>query len=243
MSKTYEALKRAEALRAQERAAQTFDVDHGTPSIPLHGADDYYELRRALLGSAVGDTVRSVLVVSALHGEGSSSVACLLARAIVGGGRTRALLVDVNLRTPALWRLMNAQSQAGFMNVIAEDRRLDEVIQATEIEGVTLVTAGNGRLSAVEVIDNPRTPEVVEGFARLADVTFIDAPPVTLYPDARALAPLVDGVILVIEADATPVSVAARATEILRESGANILGVVLNKTRQYIPERLSAAIG
>lgn len=243
MSKTYEALKRAEALRAQERAAQTFDVEHAAPSSPLHGADDYYELRRALLGSAVGDTVRSVLVVSSLHGEGTSSVVCLLARAIVGGARTRALLVDINLRTPALWRLMNVSGQAGFMNVIAEDKRLDEVIQPTDMEGVAIVTAGNGRLSAVDVIDNPRTPEVVEGFARLADVTFIDAPPVTLYPDARALAPLVDGVILVIEADSTPVTVAARATEILRESGANILGVVLNKTRQYIPERFSAVIG
>jgi Mrp family chromosome partitioning ATPase len=50
-------------------------------------------------------------------------------------------------------------------------------------------------------------------------------------------------VILVIEADATPVGVASRATEILRESGANILGVVLNKTRQYIPERFAAVIG
>ena len=83
----------------------------------------------------------------------------------------------------------------------------------------------------------------IEGLARLADVILIDAPPITLYPDARAIAPLVDGVILVVEADSTPVSVAARATEILRESGANILGVVLNKTRQYIPERFSALIG
>ena len=58
-----EALKRAEALRAQERAQQTFDVDHVAPSIPLHGADDYYELRRTLLGSAVGDTVRSESLV------------------------------------------------------------------------------------------------------------------------------------------------------------------------------------
>ncbi|HEY2773580.1 MAG TPA: CpsD/CapB family tyrosine-protein kinase [Candidatus Binatia bacterium] len=243
MSKTYEALKRAEALRAQERAAETFDVEHVPPTIPLHGADDYYELRRALMTSQVGESVRSVLVVSSLHGEGTSSVACLLARAIGGGGRTRALLVDLNLRTPALWRLMNVSGQAGFMNVIAEDKRLDEVIQPTDVPGVAIVTAGNGRLSAVDVIDNPKAPEVVEGLARLADVTFIDAPPVTLYPDARALAPLVDGVILVIEADATPVGVASRATEILRESGANILGVVLNKTRQYIPERFAAVIG
>ena len=68
--------------------------------------------------------------------------------------------------------------------------RLDEVVQPTDLDGVAIVTAGNGRLSAVDVIDNPRTPEAVEGLVRLADVTFIDSPPVTLYPDARAIAPL-----------------------------------------------------
>jgi capsular exopolysaccharide synthesis family protein len=243
MSKTYEALKRAEALRAQERAAETFDVQYPTPTIPLHGADDFYELRRSLLGSAVGESVRTILVVSSLHGEGTSSVACLLARAIAKGGRSRALLVDLNLRTPALWRLMNVSGQAGFMNVVADGKRVDEVIQPTDLEGVAIVTAGSGRLSAVDVIDSPKTAEVVQGLSRLADVTFIDAPPVTLYPDARALAPLVDGVILVVEADATPVSVAARAADIIRETGANLLGVVLNKTRQYIPERIAAVVG
>jgi capsular exopolysaccharide synthesis family protein len=243
MSKTYEALKRAEALRAQERAAETFDAQYPTPTVPLQGADDFYELRRALLGSAVGESVRTILVVSSLHGEGTSSVACLLARAIAEGGRSRALLVDLNLRTPALWRLMNVSGQAGFMNVVAEGRRIDEVIQPTDLEGVAIVTAGSGRLNAVDVIDSPKTAELVGDLARLADVTFIDAPPVTLYPDARALAPLVDGVILVVEADATPVSVAARAADIVRETGANLLGVVLNKTRQYIPDRLAAVVG
>ncbi len=243
MSKTYEALKRAEALRAQERATETFEVPSPTPTIPMHGADDYYELRRSLLGSAVGESVKTILVVSSLHGEGASSVACLLARAVAEGGRSRALLVDLNLRTPALWRLMNVSGQSGFMNVIAENRRVDEVIQPTDLEGVAIVTAGSGRVSAVEIIDNPKTAEVVASLSHLADVTFIDAPPVSLYPDARALAPLVDGVILVVEADVTPVNVAARAAEIIRETGANLLGVVLNKTRPYIPERIASVLG
>ena len=76
-----------------------------------------------------------------------------------------------------------------------------------------------------------------------ADAVFIDAAPVTLYPDARALAPLVDGVVLVVEADITPVSVAARAVDLIRDSGANILGVVLNKRHDYIPERVLQLIG
>lgn len=243
MSKTYEALKKAEALREQERSEQLYEAPWPTPQIPLHGADDSYELRRSLLGSAVGDTVKTILVISSLHGEGTSSVASVLAKAIADAGRSHSLLVDLNLRTPSLWRLMNATGQHGFMNVIADTKRIDEVIQPTEFEGVSVITAGTGRLNAVDVVDNERTLELVSGLSRLADVVFIDGPPVTLYPDSRALAPLVDGVIMVVEADTTPVGVASKASEIIRETGANILGAVLNKTRHYIPERLARIIG
>ncbi len=243
MSKTYEALKRAEALRNQEAARQTFDVPWPTAAIPVEGADDYYELRRSLLGWEVGESVRTILVASPLHGEGASSVACVLAKAIAEGGRARSMLVDLNLRTPALWRLMNVPGQQGFMNIIADNKRVDEVTQTSDFDGVSVITAGTGRLNAIDVIDSPRTVDILPGLAKLADVVLIDVPPVTLYPDARALAPMVDGVILVIEADVSPVGVANKATEIIRETGANILGVVLNKTQNYIPERLARLIG
>ena len=80
MSKTYEALKRAEALRAgQQLETAAPALLPPATDLPVGGADDLYELRRRLIGSAVGDAVRTVLVVSALHGEGASSTACLLA--------------------------------------------------------------------------------------------------------------------------------------------------------------------
>jgi Mrp family chromosome partitioning ATPase len=112
MSKTYEALKRAEASRAQQQTEQVPAAPAPSMSdLPVGGADDLYELRRRLIGSAVGDAVRTVLVVSALHGEGASSIACLLARAMADRGRTRVLLVDLNLRTPSLSRMLKAQGK------------------------------------------------------------------------------------------------------------------------------------
>jgi capsular exopolysaccharide synthesis family protein len=195
------------------------------------------------MSSAVGDSVRTVLVASALHGEGASSVACLLAKAMAERGHARALLVDLNLRTPSLWRLMHARGRDGFVSVVAENRGIEEVMQDTEVEGLKVVTAGNGYVDAIDVIDNERTVKVVSDLGQHADVVFIDSPPITLYPDSRALAPLVDGVVLVTEADVTPVSVAARAVELVRETGANLLGVVLNKRRDYIPDRLLQLIG
>lgn len=244
MSKTYEALKRAEALRAQQQP-ETTSGDSMAPisDLPVGGADDLYELRRRLIASAVGDAVRTVLVVSALHGEGASSTACLLARAMADRGRSRALLVDLNLRTPSLSRMLKAPGRDGITSVVTGGRPLAEVMQSTPFDGVRVVTAGNGYAHAIDVIDNARTLETVGDLGRHSDVVFIDAAPVTLYPDARALAPLVDGVILVIEADVTPVAVANRAVELIRDTGANLLGVVLNKRRDYIPDRVLQLVG
>ena len=240
MSKTYEALKRAESLRARDVGEA---VGIPNPPLPVNGTDDYYELRRRLFGSAVGDTIKSILVVSALHGEGTSGVACLLAKAMADRGRSHVMLVGLNLRTPSLWRQMQVKGREGFVNMVAEGKDVSEVIQESSVPGVSVVTAGSGRLNAIDVIDNERTLEVVSTMAEHAEITFLDAPPVTLYPDARALAPLMDGVVLVIEADMTPVSVAARASQMIRETGANLIGVVLNKRRDYIPERVSRLIG
>lgn len=244
MSKTYEALKRAEALRAQQQPETTSGASMAPISdLPVGGADDLYELRRRLIASAVGDAVRTVLVVSALHGEGASSTACLLARAMADRGRSRALLVDLNLRTPSLSRMLKAPGRDGITSVVTGGRPLAEVMQSTPFDGVRVVTAGNGYAHAIDVIDNARTLETVGDLGRHSDVVFIDAAPVTLYPDARALAPLVDGVILVIEADVTPVAVANRAVELIRDTGANLLGVVLNKRRDYIPDRVLQIVG
>jgi len=245
MSKTYEALKRAEALRAQQQPETRTGATPAPPAadLPVGGADDFYELRRRLVGSAVGDAVRTVLVVSALHGEGASSTACLLARAMADRGRNRALLVDLNLRTPSLARMLKAHGKNGIASVVTGERQLADVTQSTSYEGVQVVTAGNGYAHAIDVIDNVRTLEMVGDLGRHCDVVFIDAAPVTLYPDARALAPVVDGVILVVEADVTPVAVANRAVELIRDTGANLLGVVLNKRRDYIPDRVLQLVG
>ncbi len=240
MSKTYEALKRAEALRSSDAAKK---VEGSSLDLPVSTADEYYELRRQLSALSVGENVQTVLVASALHGEGASSVACLFGRAMANWGRNRSLLVDLNLRTPSLWRLLHAQSRTGFATAVAENRPLTDFIQDTETKGLSLLTAGNGFVDAIDVIDSERTTTLVTELRNHAPAVFIDCAPVTLYPDLRALAPLVDGVVLVLEADVTPVSVATRAVDIIRDAGANLLGVVLNKRRDYIPERVLQLIG
>ena len=66
----------------------------------------------------------------------------------------------------------------------------------------------------------------------------VDGPPITVYSDAAILAPLVDGVVLVVEAEKTRWEVVSQAKRTLEESGGRILGAVLNRQRYHIPPAL-----
>lgn len=74
--------------------------------------------------------------------------------------------------------------------------------------------------------------------AERAELIILDTPPVLSSPLAQALAPTVDGVILVVEAERTRTEVALAAKQALAAAGANILGVVLNKRRYHVPKPL-----
>jgi Mrp family chromosome partitioning ATPase len=63
----------------------------------------------------------------------------------------------------------------------------------------------------------------------------MDTPPVIPYPDAAVLAPLADGVVLVVQAESTRGQVVAEAERILRRAGGRPLGAVLNRRRHHIP--------
>ncbi|HTH17301.1 MAG TPA: hypothetical protein VL974_11660 [Magnetospirillum sp.] len=77
-----------------------------------------------------------------------------------------------------------------------------------------------------------------QALADKAELIILDTPPVLSSPLSQALAPTVDGVILVVEADRTCTAHALEAKQALQGGGANILGVVLNKRRNYVPKAL-----
>ncbi|MFQ5477320.1 MAG: CpsD/CapB family tyrosine-protein kinase [Candidatus Binatia bacterium] len=242
MSRTYDALKRAESLRAGKGAGSQLDSSPAVGGGYLGSPDEYYELRRSMSAISIGNEVKTVMVAASLHGEGASSVAYLLARALSEEGRSKVLLVDMNMRTPALWRMTQVADYTGLMNVAAGEKAVEEVIQPTSVQGLSVITAGSGGMKPIDVVEYVRTSEAGSALTSLADVVFLDAPPVALYPDALAIAPMVDGVVMVVEADATPVSVAARTVELVKSGGSEVLGVVLNKRHDYIPARIAELI-
>lgn len=234
MSKIYEALKKAEQDRERIRGQAS---PMSTPVIP--GAartsiveEEYQKLRASLVSIAVPSGLHTVLVTAPNHHEGATTVAVGLASALGRDRESRVLLVEGNWRTPSFRGVLPISGESGLID-LAAGRAAPEAL-ATRLEelNISVIPAGGTPAQTVdfEVIDS-----LLARLRSQFDFIVVDGPPVNSYADSSVLATKVDGVILVVEADSTPVSDAENAKRQLGKVGARILGVVLNRRRNYIP--------
>ena len=246
MSKIYDALKRAEEERERARdyvpdeggIVEGGNNNNGPSPRGTVEEEEYRRLRASLLFTPMYSEVHTIAVTSPRHGEGTSRVAVGLAKALVGEGDARVLLFEANLRSPSLSRQFNIPTGRGVADFLAGDVDVESVVTQVSDSNLYLVPAGG----APPIVD---CEMIAAGLSRLRadfDFVIVDAPPVHGYADVSVLASKVDGVILVVEADRTPVADAEGAKRALDRVGAHIFGVVLNRKRNYIPAAIQALL-
>jgi len=197
---------------------------------------------------------RTVLVTSAVPGEGKSTVVRNLAVAARDSG-IRVAVVESDLRDPSLASMFRIQTAPGLMNVLSGGVDLGDALQpvaaeapaATEVGSATMTAAGNGDPSAVRdgsisvltsgsVTANPpavlATDRVTSLFDQIAaeyDLTLIDSSPLLTVSDSVPLLSMADATILVCRIGIATVPAVRRVTEILqRHPRSSVLGVVAN---------------
>ena len=242
MSKIYEAVKKAAEERERTRERVTSQAVTLLTDVPTHASaaeEDYQRLRASLVSIAVPSGLHTVLLTAPRHGEGTTTVALGLAASLAKERETRVLLVEGNFRSPTFRTLLPLSGDAGVLDFAAGRATPEALALRLEPLNLSVITAGQPARTDISV-------EIVEVLiARLQsqyDFILIDGPPVNSYADASVLSTKVDGVILVIEADQTPVSEAETAKRQLDRVGARILGVVLNRRRSYIPAFLESVL-
>lgn len=238
MSKIYDALKRAEREREMSRErGNGHPVDALAPRSGQED-DDYRRLRASLLFAPAYSDVRTIAVTATRHGEGATRVATGLARALAGEGETRVLLVEANLRTPAFAQQLPIGKGPGLAEFLAGDVGAAQLVTPLPEWNISVISGGQ----RTAVINCEGIAAAVAQVMEQFDFVILDLPPVNRYADAAILAPKVDGVILVVEADRTPVVDAESAKKSLDRVGARIFGVVLNRRRSYVPATLQALL-
>ena len=181
-------------------------------------------------------TAPSIVVAGVSGGEGVTTVALNLAYALAVAEKSRTLIVDANLRSPALHRLLGVPIETGVSDWdgITEPKYR----QAAASSNLWFLTAGAKRESIPWQQCRGLVTALRERAMASFDVVFFDAPPIGPYPDALALARVCDGVVLVAESDETKLKAVSYAREQIADVGATILGIVLNRGGRYLPKWL-----
>jgi non-specific protein-tyrosine kinase len=192
-------------------------------------AEAYRTLSTNIQFSSLDRDVRTLLVTSVGPDEGKSIVLANLAITMAEGGH-RSVMVDCDLRRPALHTLFGLKDQPGLTSMVLDDA-LAPPLQATPIGNVSLVAAGPLPPNPSELLSSERFTRVLSAIGADADVVLIDAPPISAVADASILATRVDGVLLVVDSGRTRRDAARRATDQLQRVGARLLGAVLTNVK------------
>jgi polysaccharide biosynthesis transport protein len=185
-------------------------------------------LRTALQFSTEAGAPRTLVVTSALAGEGKSTAAVHLAGQFARLG-LRVLLIDADLRKPSLHRLLNCACNRGLSQYLIDGARPPEVFQVAAQPNLTLLPGGPLAPNPAELLAGPRMASLLGVAAERFDLVIVDAPPVGGLADAPLLASMSIGTLLVVEADKTHRRAVAAALKRLAFARAEVVGVVFNK--------------
>ena len=182
--------------------------------------------------------IRSIGVTSCHRSEGVSTVAMHLAEAATGPGRHKILLVDANLEHPALHRALGARLGPGLAEMLVSGRRLADCVQPSQHPNLSLLTAGRGDAAQTAARDASHLADLVQSIEAEFDLAIFDMPSTADATSSAGLAGHLGGVLLVIEAERVRAEVARRTKDLLIRDGAELLGVVMNKRPQHVPDWL-----
>jgi capsular exopolysaccharide synthesis family protein len=175
---------------------------------------------------------RTFVVTSPNPREGKTVASCNLAAALVEIGR-RTLLIDADLHNPSLHNLFDLPNDMGLSDLVAsadaiEDCPVTSLVRETHIPNLYLLPSGPAPISIPKLLHSHRMGALMKAFRAGFDCVIIDTPPMLQFPDARILAKLADGVLLIFRAGSTNRTDAAAAIERFQEDGTRVLGTILN---------------
>ncbi len=201
-------------------------ITYGDPDSPI--TEEYRKLKTLLLRMTKQEFQNTVMVTSAISGEGksvtSSNLAVMLAREY---GQT-VLLIDADLRRPSLGEYLGMAPHVGLADCLEDGIDAGMAIEKTGIQKLSFMSAGGKADNPSELLSSQRMKEFLfELKHRYQDrYIIIDTAPILLFAETQALSMLVDGVLVVVKEGGVSLKGISEMLDILK--GANVLGMVYN---------------
>jgi succinoglycan biosynthesis transport protein ExoP len=172
---------------------------------------------------------KTILVTSSRPGEGKTTVASNLAAIYAQNGK-RVVLVDGDLRRPAIHNVVGIPNRLGLTTLLRDSLKPENVWKnwGAGLRGMHIITSGYLPANPAELLGSDKMLNIMSELRKSADVIIFDGPPI-MVADVQILASLMDGVILVLRPGRSPADEAKSTLTQLKRSGATVLGVVFNR--------------
>ena len=195
------------------------------PSSPR--AEAIRRLRTNLQFIDIEHPLRSVVLSSAVPGEGKSTTVCNLAVAMSQAG-LRVVLVEGDLRRPRVATYMGIEGEVGLTSVLLGRISLDEALQPWGEGALQILPSGPLPPNPSELLGSQGMQDLLRELEGRADIVLIDAPPLLPVTDAAVLGTLTNGLVMVVRSNHTRKEQLSRAVGTVHTVGATLLGGVLN---------------
>ena len=190
-------------------------------------AEGYRNLRTSILFATREAKLHSILITSAIAGEGKTTTSLNLASAFGQMGR-RVILIDADLRRGRVDRVFNLPRAPGLAEVLEGQARFEECVHRPDGADFEVLTAGAHPESPSELLASNAFSALMSTLRSEYDVVILDSPVLLAVPDALLLAADADATVLVHRPGSVELRALRRMREDLRRAGARVLGVVFN---------------
>jgi capsular exopolysaccharide synthesis family protein len=190
-------------------------------------AEAYRVLRTNILFSRKNESWKTLGALSGGAGEGKTTTLFNLAVIYAQNGQ-RVMLVDSDLRRPALHKLLHVSNTVGLTDFLLKQRTLDEIIQKTKMPTLDFIASGKLPSSSMSILGSAQMKETIQELKRRYEFIFFDSPPLFGVSDATILASEMDMVLQVIQYRRYPQPMTLRAKQMILKVGGNLVGLVLN---------------
>ena len=190
-------------------------------------AEGYRILSAKLNLTGSREIARSITVLSGGPGEGKSTTSFNLAWVCAQSGM-KVLVIDADIRRPTMHNAVGVENTLGLGEWLAGQASLDELIQATSVPNMEILTAGSLGPDELGGFSRARFGSLLEICRTNYDVIVVDSPPVLGISDASVVCQEVDVTLLLIQHRRYPRNVSIRAKRVIDEVGGKLFGVILN---------------
>lgn len=204
-------------------------ITYLNPDSPI--AEAYRSLRTNIQFSCIDEPLKTIMVTSSQSGDGKTTTIANLAVAYAQEGK-KVLIIDADLRRPALHTIFALSNQHGLTNVLANQCEWQEVVHSTSTEHLFFLGSGPTPPNPSEMLGSKKMNFLMDQLKEHYDIILFDAPPSLIVTDGLILASKCDGVIVVISVGMTKRQQAKKLYASLEHVKARVLGVVLNNKKK-----------